>query len=61
MASRAAADHGAPATPAGGDWTVWLLVGGALVAVGLAAWAFLAPERPDASPEKPAGPTDRAP
>ena len=28
----------------------WLLVGGAVIAVGLAAWAFFAPDRPDSGP-----------
>ena len=42
-----AADHGAPVLPpkTGVDWTTWLLVAGAVAAVGLAAWAFLAPDR----------------
>jgi LPXTG-motif cell wall-anchored protein len=43
----AAADHGAPVLPpkTGVDWTTWLLIVGAVAAVGLAAWAFLAPDR----------------
>jgi LPXTG-motif cell wall-anchored protein len=42
-----AADHGAPVLPpkTGVDWTTWLLIAGAVAAVGLAAWAFLAPDR----------------
>ena len=42
-----AADHGAPVLPpkTGVDWTSWLLIGGAVAAVGLAAWAFFAPDR----------------
>ena len=42
-----AADHGAPVLPpkTGVDWTTWLLIGGAVAAIGLAAWAFLAPDR----------------
>jgi hypothetical protein len=44
----ATADHGVPAPAAGRlGWTTWLLVAGAVVAVGLAAWAFFAPDRPD--------------
>ena len=41
------ADHGAPVLPpkTGADWTTWLLIVGAVAAVGLAAWAFLAPDR----------------
>jgi hypothetical protein len=43
------ADHGVPAPPQGGGlgWVSWLLISGAVAAVGLAAWALLAPERPD--------------
>jgi LPXTG-motif cell wall-anchored protein len=43
----AAADHAAPVLPpkTGVDWTTWLLIAGAVAAVGLAAWAFLAPDR----------------
>ena len=45
------ADHGVP-TPArsGLGWMSWLLVGGAVIAVSLAAWAFFAPDRPDGGP-----------
>jgi hypothetical protein len=64
----AGADHGAPVLPprTGLDWMSWLLVAGAVAAVGLAAWAFFAPDRaaarpgstpPDRSePERPAPP-----
>jgi drug/metabolite transporter (DMT)-like permease len=40
------ADHGVP-SPArtGFGWMSWLLVAGAVIAVGLAAWAFFAPDR----------------
>jgi hypothetical protein len=54
------ADHGVPtAAQSGFGWMSWLLVTGAVAAVGLAAWAFFAPDRPedDAGPgrrEKPA-------
>jgi hypothetical protein len=49
------ADHGVPAAPEGGSlgWVSWLLISGAVAAVGLAAWAFLAPERPDDHGRKP--------
>lgn len=46
----AAADHFGPVGAARGgglDWTSWLVVAGAVAAVGLAAWAFFAPDRPD--------------
>ena len=46
----AAADHAGPVGAARGgglDWTSWLLVAGAVAAVGLAAWAFFAPDRSD--------------
>jgi LPXTG-motif cell wall-anchored protein len=45
----AAADHAAPVLPpkTGADWTTWLLIAGAVAAVVLAAWAFLAPDRED--------------
>jgi hypothetical protein len=46
----AAADHFGPVGAARGgglDWTSWLLVAGAVAAVGLAAWAFFAPDHPD--------------
>jgi hypothetical protein len=44
----ALADHGVPAPTRGGvGWTTWLLIAGAVAAVGLAAWAFFAPDRPD--------------
>ena len=48
----AAADHGAPVLPPRGGlaWTSWLLVAGAVAAVGLAAWAFFAPDRTEARP-----------
>ena len=51
----AGADHGAPALPprTGFDWTSWLLIGGAIAAVSLAAWAFVAPDRPAARPSPP--------
>jgi LPXTG-motif cell wall-anchored protein len=51
------ADHGVPA-PArtGSSWMSWLLVAGAVVAVGLAGWAFFAPDRGDAGPQDPAPP-----
>jgi hypothetical protein len=54
----AGADHGAPALPprTGFDWTSWLLIGGAIAAVSLAAWAFFAPDRPAAGPS-PSGST----
>ena len=63
----AAADHTAPVLPpkTGVDWTTWLLIVGAVAAVGLAAWAFLAPDRTEshggsaapkgAEPRPPAG------
>jgi hypothetical protein len=52
------ADHPIAAPPAGGfGWLSWLLVAGAVVAVGLAAWAFFAPDDADASSEP--APTDR--
>lgn len=46
----AGADHGAPVLPprTGFDWTSWLLIGGAIAAVSLAAWAFFAPDQPAA-------------
>jgi len=49
----AAADHGAPVLPprTGADWTTWALVAGAVAAVGLAAWAFLAPDRRESGGE----------
>jgi hypothetical protein len=44
----ASADHGVPPPPRGGlGWLVWLLIVGAVAAVGLAAWAFFAPDRPE--------------
>ena len=46
----AGADHLGPVGAARGgglDWTSWLLVAGAVAAVGLAAWAFFAPDRGD--------------
>jgi hypothetical protein len=52
----AAADHlGAVGAARGGglDWTSWLLVAGAVAAVGLAAWAFFAPDRSDARADPP--------
>lgn len=61
------ADHGVP-SPArtGFGWMSWLLLTGAVIAVGLAAWAFFAPDRepdrgeppdrtrPETRPEPPA-------
>jgi hypothetical protein len=42
----ASADHGVPASGRPGPgWTLWLLIAGAVAAVGLAAWAFFAPDR----------------
>jgi hypothetical protein len=59
---RALADHPGGATPSGGvDWTTWLLAAGALVAIGLAAWAFLAPERTEPPAAEPAPPGDSRP
>ncbi|HEY7601429.1 MAG TPA: hypothetical protein VIB60_02885 [Methylomirabilota bacterium] len=55
----ALADHGVPAPARGGlGWLSWLLVGGAVIAVGLAAWAFFAPDRPEGgtSPSRRNGP-----
>jgi hypothetical protein len=54
------ADHLGPVGPARGglDWTSWLLVVGAVAAVGLAAWAFFAPDRPDGRAGPP--PPDRS-
>ncbi len=53
VARAALADHFAPVSPKRGfDWMTWLLVAGAVAAVGLAAWAFFAPERPDSGPER---------
>ena len=52
----AAADHLGPVGAARGgglDWTSWLLVAGAVAAVGLAAWAFFAPDRSDERGEPP--------
>ena len=50
----AVADHFAPVSPKRGfDWMTWLLVAGAVAAVGLAAWAFFAPERSDSRAEGP--------
>lgn len=47
----ARADHtGLPPIKSGLDWTTWLLVAGAIAAVGLAAWAFFAPDRPEIQP-----------
>jgi hypothetical protein len=49
--ARALADHGVPAPARSGlGWISWLLVGGAVVAVSLAAWAFFAPDRPEGRP-----------
>src|SRR5262245_45105482 len=58
----AAADHAAPVLPpkTGVDWTTWLLIVGAVAAVGLAAWAFLAPDRAE-SPGASAGPKGAEP
>lgn len=52
-----AADHLGPVGAARGgglDWTSWLLVAGAVAAVGLAAWAFFAPDRSDGRADPPA-------
>jgi hypothetical protein len=47
----AVADHGVPAPARTGlGWLSWLLVAGAVVAVGLAAWAFFAPDGPEGAP-----------
>lgn len=59
----ASADHGAPATARpGSGWMSWLLVAGAVVAVGLAAWAFFAPDPGDgaSTPADPSGPPSRS-
>jgi hypothetical protein len=54
VARAALADHFAPVSPKRGfDWMTWLLVAGAVAAVGLAAWAFFAPERPASRAEQP--------
>jgi hypothetical protein len=54
--STAFADHGVPAPARTGfGWLSWLLVAGAVVAVGLAAWAFFAPDHDD----EPSGPARR--
>jgi len=46
----ASADHSLPPVRGSGpDWMAWLLVTGGLLAVGLAAWAFLAPEKSSGS------------
>jgi hypothetical protein len=50
----ASADHtGLPPIKSGLDWMTWLLIAGAIAAVGLAAWAFFAPDRPEAQPGPP--------
>jgi hypothetical protein len=50
------ADHGVPVPARGGlGWMTWLLVGGAVIAVGLAAWAFFAPDRPEGGPSSARG------
>jgi len=41
------ADHGGGVSSTGGPGLGWLLVAGGVVALGLAAWALLAPERDD--------------
>jgi hypothetical protein len=47
----ASADHGGlPPLKSGLDWTTWLLIVGAIAAVGIAAWAFFAPDRPEGRP-----------
>lgn len=57
----ALADHFSPVSPKlGFDWMTWLLVAGAVAAVGLAAWAFFAPERPASRAERP-GPDPAGP
>ena len=38
-------DHGGAVTPVGGFSFGWLVVGGAVLALGLALWALFAPER----------------
>lgn len=59
---QALADHGVPAPPFRGiGWTTWLLVAGAVVAVGLAAWAFLAPERAEPPAQDAPPPLERRP
>ena len=46
VATLAFADHGVPSPARSGfGWMSWLLVAGAVIAVGLAAWAFFAPDR----------------
>jgi hypothetical protein len=51
------ADHGVPSPArAGFGWMSWLLVAGAVIAVGLAAWAFFAPDR---EPDRDGKPSDR--
>lgn len=54
------ADHGGATTPVGGFGFGWLVVSGAVAALGLALWAFFAPERPaepaDDAPDRAAEP-----
>jgi hypothetical protein len=61
-AKPALADHGLPPLASGGvGWTTWLVVAGAVVAVGLAAWAFFAPARPEEDPAATGVPDARPP
>jgi hypothetical protein len=53
LTSEAWADHGGRVSPTGGLGLGWLLVAGAVVTLGLAGWAFLAPERDDDSERTP--------
>ena len=50
-------DHGGAVTPVGGFSFGWLVVGGAVLALGLALWALFAPEGDDEDP----GRTERDP
>jgi hypothetical protein len=47
LAGPARADHSLPPVDRNGGlgWMTWALVAGAVLAVGLAAWAFFAPDR----------------
>lgn len=54
------ADHGVPVPARGFGWMSWLLVVGAVIAVGLAAWAFFAPER-GSEPSDPSEPVETRP
>jgi len=53
LMSDAWADHGGGVSPTGRLGLGWLLVAGAVVTLGLAGWAFLAPERDDDSKRTP--------